>query len=86
MDTVCDLEQQLLNYSMITSDIHLVVDDLIDNPEFAGKMDAQVEDYIMNKFGAIAQLYEVKFQALWKTFERVASEVATKNIREDSHV
>ena len=66
MDKIFDLEQQIMECWNVTKDIELVTKHLIDHT--GGYSD----DDLMNKYTAIKDLYEVKFEALWRTFEEHA--------------
>jgi hypothetical protein len=37
-------------------------------------MDGELCDAILNKYGSIQQLYEIKFQNMWSTFDQVCKE------------
>ena len=62
-----DLEQEIMDCWKVTDDINMVTKHFIDSPQWKG-MSAELADAIMNKYFAIAELYEVKFQNLFDTF------------------
>ena len=68
MSNIAELEQQIMECWNVTKDIELVTKHLIDHT------DAYTDDDVMNKYLAIKDLYEVKFEALWRTFEGVTEE------------
>jgi len=67
------LEQQILNCWHITNDIETVTKWFVDDPVWEG-MDPKLCDAIMNKYFAIQELYELKFDKMWHTFEKVCEE------------
>ena len=67
-DPIFDLEEQMLAFDNVTADIDLVVKHLIDRPQ------GYSDDDLMNKFMAIKDLYEIKFQQMWSTFDEVVKE------------
>ena len=62
-----DLEQEIMDCWKVTDDINMVTKHFIDSPQWKG-MSAELADAMMNKYFAIAELYEVKFQNLFDTF------------------
>lgn len=68
MSDIFDLEEQMLSFGNVTSDIELVVRHLMDRPQ------GYTSDDVMNKFMAIKDLYEIKFQRMWSTFDEVVKE------------
>ena len=68
MSNMAELEQQIMECWNVTKDIELVTKHLIDHS------DGYSDDDVMNKYMAIKDLYEVKFEALWRTFEGVTEE------------
>ena len=62
-----DLEQEIMDCWKVTDDINMVTKHFIDSPQWKG-MSAELADAIMNKYFAIAELYELKFQNLFDTF------------------
>ena len=72
-NAIFDLEQQLIDCWRVTGDIEMVTNHFVDDPVWEG-MDPKVSDAIMNKYSAIKELYELKFQQQWSTFEAVCKE------------
>ena len=68
MSNIAELEQQMLEGWNVTKDIEVVTKHLIDHT------DGYSDDDVMNKYLAIKDLYEVKFEALWRTFEDITTE------------
>ena len=62
-----DLEQEIMDCWKVTDDINMVTKHFIDSPQWKG-MSAELADAMMNKYFAIAELYELKFQNLFDTF------------------
>ena len=70
---ILDMEQQLQDCWKVTDDIKMVTKHFVDDPKWEG-MSAELTDAIMNKYFAIQELYELKFEQLWNTFEKVTKE------------
>ena len=68
MSNIAELEQQIMECWNVTKDIELVTKHLIDHT------DRYSDDDVMNKYLAIKDLYEVKFEALWRTLDEVTEE------------
>lgn len=68
-----DLEKQIMECWNVTNDIELITKHFIDSPHYAD-MSAELSDAIMNKYFAIQELYEVKFETLWDTFESLLAQ------------
>lgn len=68
MSNIAELEQQIMECCNVTKDIEMVTRHLIDHT------DVYTDDDVMNKYMAIKDLYEIKFEALWRTFEDVTTE------------
>ena len=62
-----DLEQEIMDCWKVTEDISMVTKHFIDSPQWKG-MSAELADAIMNKYFAIEELYELRFQKLFDTF------------------
>jgi len=72
---IFDLEQQLLECWKVTDEINLVTQHFIDSPDWDDShFSPKACDAMMNKYFAIKELYELKFQQLWDTFEDVCKE------------
>lgn len=63
-----ELESKIMECWNVTDDINLITKHFVDSPEYSD-MSPKVVDAMMNKYFAIAELYEVKFESLWMTFE-----------------
>jgi len=72
-NAIFELEQQMLEFASVTSDIEIVNRHLTEDKKWEN-MDGELCDAILNKYGAIQQLYEIKFQNMWETFEIVCKE------------
>ena len=68
MSNIAELEQQVLECWNVTKDIEMVTRHLIDHT------DGYSDDDVMNKYLAIKDLYEVKFEAMWRTLDEVTQE------------
>ena len=62
-----DLEQEIMDCWKVTDEINMVTKHFIDSPQWEG-MSAELADALMNKYFAIAELYELKFTNLFETF------------------
>lgn len=76
-NAIFDLEQQLLQFAAFTDDIEMVNRHFTEDPKWES-IDGELCDAILNKYGAIQQLYEIKFQNMWETFEIVCKEYHDK--------
>jgi len=72
-NAIFELEQQMLEFANVTSDIEMVNRHFTEDPKWEG-MSGELCDAILNKYGAIQELYEIKFQNMWNTFEIVCKE------------
>lgn len=73
--SIFDLEQQMLQFANVTEDIDLVTKHFIDSPDWGSShFSPQACDAMMNKYFAIKELYELKFDEMWQTFETVCKE------------
>lgn len=70
---IFDLEQQMLEFANVTTDIEMLNRHFTEDPKWEN-MSGELCDAILNKYGAIQQLYEIKFQNMWDTFETVCRE------------
>ena len=73
---IFDLEQQMMECWKVTDDIELVTKYFVDDPKWDG-MSPELQDAIVNKYFAIKDLYEIKFENMWHTFEDVCKERIT---------
>lgn len=83
MSDIFDLEQQLLECWKVTDDVDMVTKHFIDDPKWAA-MDGELADAIMNKYFAIKELYEIKFESVWHTFEEVSKEYHQYRMKAES--
>lgn len=75
---IFDLEQQILECWNVTSDLDMVTKYFLDDPKFAD-IKGETWDEMANKYFAIQELYELKFERMWKTFEQVTKEYHQKS-------
>ena len=68
MSNIAEVEQQIMECWNVTKDIEMVTRHLIDHT------DGYSDDDVMNKYLAIKDLYEVKFEAMWRTLDEVTQE------------
>ena len=73
---IFDLEQQMLQFANVTDDVELVTKYFLEDPKWEG-MAPELADALMNKYLAIKDLYEIKFENMWHTFEDVCKEYHT---------
>lgn len=62
-----DLEQQIMECWNILDDIDVTTSHFVDDPKWK-HIPSDVCDAIMNKYLGIKELYEIRFERLWKTF------------------
>jgi len=72
-DKIFDLENDIMNCWNVTEDINTVTEHFYDSEEWKD-MDPKLSDALANKYFGIKELYDVKFQKLFKTFEAVCKE------------
>lgn len=65
--TIFDLEQQILNCWNVTSDLSLLLENVIENDTFN-------RDNISNVVLGMEELYQLKFDKCFRTFEQVSAE------------
>lgn len=70
---IFDLEQEIMQCWHVVDDIDTVTKWFVDDPDWVG-MDPKLCDALMNKYFGIKEVYDVKFQKLFKTFENVCVE------------
>jgi hypothetical protein len=73
MSKIFDLEQEILQCWRVTDDIDLVTAWFVEDPKWEG-MDPALTDALMNKFFGIKELYELRFDKLFKTFEEACGD------------
>jgi hypothetical protein len=69
-NNIFDLEQQIQDCWKVTDDIELITNHLVRELD----IDAITADTIVNKYSAVKELYDIKFDQMWKTFEKVCAE------------
>ena len=72
-NSIFDLEQEMLQFANVTDDIDRVTKYFVESSDWEG-MNGRLADALMNKYFAIKELYEVKFETMWHTFEDVCKE------------
>lgn len=72
-NSIFDLEQEMLQFANVTDDIERVTKYFVESSDWEG-MDGSLADALMNKYFAIKELYEVKFENMWHIFEQVCKE------------
>lgn len=77
-NAIFDLEQQILECWNVSSDLEMVTKYFLDDPKFAD-IKGETWDEMANKYFAIQELYELKFERMWKTFEQVTKEYHQKS-------
>lgn len=70
-----DLEQEIMDCWKVTDEINMVTKHFIDSPQWKG-MSSELADAMMNKYFAIAELYELKFLNLFDTFGECIAELS----------
>ena len=63
-----DLEQHIMDCWNVTSDVQMLLEAILDSPRF-DKMPAEYSDSIANMLLGVKELYEMRFERLWSTFE-----------------
>lgn len=72
-NSIFDLEQEMLQFANVTDDIDRVTKYFVESSDWEG-MDGRLADALMNKYLAIKELYEIKFDTMWNIFEKVCKE------------
>jgi len=70
---IFDLEQEMLQFANVTEEIELVTKYFLEDSKWED-MAPELADALMNKYLAIKDLYEIKFENMWHTFEDVCKE------------
>ena len=68
--SIFELEQQIMDCWKVTYDIELITNHLVED----SGIDSHAADIIINKYSAVKELYDIKFDQMWKTFEKVCAE------------
>ena len=74
MSAIFDLEQQMLEFSNVTKDIDLVTRYFLDSSEWSDHISPTASDAMINKYFAIQELYEIKFDSMWETVDQGCKE------------
>lgn len=72
-DPIFDLEQELMECRGVVDDIDLLYKYFGDDEFFAG-MKGEHADKIMNLMGGLKDLYDLKFDVMFRTFTKVCHE------------
>jgi hypothetical protein len=70
---IFDLEQEFMDCWGVVDDIDMLYKYFGDHEFFTG-IKGEHADKIMNLMGGIHQLYQLKFERTWSTFEKVCEE------------
>jgi len=70
---IFDLEQEIIQCWNVLDDIDLITTWFVEDPKWEG-MDPALTDALMNKYFGIKELYQLKFDKMWNTFEEVCGE------------
>lgn len=62
-----DLEQSIMECWNVVEDIDLLYTNVLDNPKF--DMQPETADRVANLLLGMKELYELRFERLWKHFE-----------------
>lgn len=74
-DKIFELEQQIMQCWHVVDDIDVVTEHFVDSPDWDGDhFSAKATDALMNKYFGIKEVYDVKFDKLFRTFEEVCKE------------
>lgn len=73
--SIYDLEQHIMDVWRVVDDIKLTTAHFIDEEKWE-EMSPQLADALTNKYGAVEELYDLKFEALWTIFEKLCGELS----------
>ena len=74
-DPIFDLEQQIMEAWGVVDDVDMITTYFVDSPDWAGHhFSPEATDAMMNKYFAVKELYALKFERLFHTFESVCKE------------
>jgi hypothetical protein len=82
-NNIFDLEQQLLSCWHVTDDIKLAAEYFINSTDFKD-LPPKYSDKIMNILFGIQEVYELRFQKCFETFEKTVREYHTLNNTRES--
>ena len=72
-DAIFKLEQQILACWTVVDDVEMVTKHFVDSPDWQD-MDPALCDALINKYFAIKDLYQLKFDVLFQTFDELCKE------------
>ena len=72
-NSIFDLEQQIFQCWSVVDDIDMLYKHFGDSPKFSG-LSAEAEDEMLNLLLGIKSLYALRFDQMWRTFEKVSRE------------
>lgn len=72
-NSIFDLEQQIMECWNVVNDLDMLYKYVGDDPFFQG-MDSKHEDKLMNLLLGMKEMYDLKYENMWKTFEKTCSE------------
>lgn len=70
---IFDLEQQIMQCWNVVDDIKLIYTSVCDDPFYSG-MQPEHEDKLANLMLGMSELYALKFDQMFKTFEKVCAD------------
>ena len=70
---ILQLEQELLNFSRILDDIEVTTEWFCNDTKWSS-MNPELHGALMDKYLGIKELYEIRFQMCWDSFEKVCKE------------
>lgn len=68
-----DLEDEIMKCWNITEDIDMIMERILDSKSFEG-MPAELSDKTANLLIGLKELYNLRFQRLWETFEYMVND------------
>lgn len=77
-----DLEHEIMKCWNVTEDLDMVLERLLDSPSFEG-MPAELSDKMANLLIGLKELYDMRFERLWDTFELMVKQGQFKFDYED---
>jgi hypothetical protein len=74
-DPIFDLEQQIMEAWGVVDDVDMITKHFADSPDWGcHHFSPEATDAMMNKYFAVKELYALKFERLFHTFEAVCKE------------
>lgn len=68
-----DLEEDIMKCWNVTEDIDMIMERIVDSPAFEG-MPAELSDKMANLLIGLKELYNLRFERLWDTFESMVAD------------